>query len=119
MYGWREEVVEGTYKCYKSVECIMPGVHDYTKFLKRGYGRATDHSSQDCRAGLMTREEAHEYVRKHDPKRPEILDTYLKSSGYTEEEFYQIMDKQREATGVISREDIEAALADHKARFGV
>ena len=43
-FGWREDNVEGTYKCYKSVECRMPGVHDFTKFLKRGYGRATDHA---------------------------------------------------------------------------
>lgn len=118
LYGWQEDTVEGTYKCYKSVECVMPGVHDYTKFLKRGYGRATDHASQDCRAGLMTREEANEYIREHDPKRPGILDYYLKSTGYSEEEFYRIMDQQREATGVISRAEIDAAIADHKKRFG-
>ena len=33
-YGWKESNVEGTYKKYKSVECKMPGVHDYAKFLK-------------------------------------------------------------------------------------
>ena len=32
--GWEEDHVEGTYKKYKSVECIMPGVHDYSKYLK-------------------------------------------------------------------------------------
>ena len=61
-------MVEGTYKRYKSVECIMPGVHDYTKYLKRGYGRATDHASQDVRAGLMTREEAFRLIKKLIPK---------------------------------------------------
>ena len=40
--GWKEDHVEGTYKKYKSVECIMPGVHDYSKYLKRGFGRGTD-----------------------------------------------------------------------------
>ncbi len=50
-YGWREGRVEGTYKGYKSVECRMAGVHDYTKFLKRGFGRGTDHASADVRAG--------------------------------------------------------------------
>ena len=35
----------------------MPGVHDYSKFIK-GYGRSTDFVSQDVRNGLMTREEA-------------------------------------------------------------
>ena len=36
--GWKEDIVEGTYKKYKSVECVMPGVHDYLKYLKRGLG---------------------------------------------------------------------------------
>ena len=94
-YGWREDNVEGTYKGYKSVECIMPGMHDYTKFLKRGFGRSTDHVSQDTRVGLMTREEAFDIIRKHDPKKPEIYDYYLKITGLTDEEFYKIMEEQR------------------------
>ena len=32
-YGWKEDKVEGTYKRYKSVECKMPGVHDYAKYV--------------------------------------------------------------------------------------
>lgn len=94
-YGWKEDDVEGTYKKYKSVECIMPGVHDYTKYLKRGFGRATDHASQDVRAGLLTREEAFKLIRKIDPKEPKILDYYLKITGYSKKEFYDIMRKQR------------------------
>ena len=70
-YGWREGRVEGTYKGYKSVECRMAGVHDYTKFLKRGFGRGTDHASADVRAGLMTREEAFELAKQHDSERPD------------------------------------------------
>jgi N-acetyl sugar amidotransferase len=27
-FGWEESEVEGTYKRYKSVECVMPGLHD-------------------------------------------------------------------------------------------
>jgi len=95
-YGWREDEVEGTYKRYKSVECIMPGVHDYTKFLKRGFGRATNHASQDVRAGLLSREEGLELAKKYDAKRPKILDYYLKITGLTEEEFEKIIKSQRE-----------------------
>jgi N-acetyl sugar amidotransferase len=94
-YGWREDNVEGTYKGYKSVECIMPGMHDYTKFLKRGFGRSTDHVSQDTRVGLMTREEGFDIIKKHDPKRPEIYDYYLKITGLTDKEFYKIMEDHR------------------------
>ena len=111
-FGWREDNVEGTYKCYKSVECRMPGVHDFTKFLKRGYGRATDHTAQDARAGLLTLEEAYQLIRENDPVEPDILDYYLESSGYTREEFYQIMDGHRQKLGALTREEIQAALDD-------
>lgn len=94
-YGWEEDHVEGTYKRYKSVECIMPGVHDYTKFIKRGFGRGTDMASQDVRAGLMTREEGFEVAKKYDTERPPALDYYLKISGYSEEEFMKIMKSKR------------------------
>ncbi len=95
-YGWKEDEVEGTYKRYKSVECIMPGVHDYSKFVKRGFGRGTDHASQDVRAGLVTREEGFELAKYYDSKRPEMLDYYLKITGFTEEEFFKIVKSHRE-----------------------
>lgn len=94
-YGWREDNVEGTYKGYKSVECRMAGVHDYAKFVKRGFGRATDHVSQDVRAGLLTREEGFELIKKFDPRRPGQLDYYLQITGLSEEEFMRVLKSQR------------------------
>lgn len=94
-YGWKESYVEGTYKKYKSVECKMPGVHDYTKFLKRGFGRGSDFASQDVRAGIITREEGFELAKEFDFDEPEILEYYLERTGYTKDEFYEIMISQR------------------------
>lgn len=94
-YGWREDHVEGTYKGYKSVECRMAGVHDYAKFIKRGFGRTTDHASQDVRVGLLTREEAFELIKQYDPMRPDELDYYLRITGYSEGEFMEILKSQR------------------------
>ena len=94
-YGWRETQVEGTFKRYKSAECIMPGVHDFTCYLKRGYGRATFHASVDVRTGLLTREEGFELAKKYDAERPEVLDYYLKITGLSEKEFYETMEKHR------------------------
>ena len=96
-YGWRETQIEGTYKRYKSAECIMPGVHDFANYLKRGYGRATFHSSVDVRAGLLSRDEAWELIRQNDGVRPEGLDYYLRITGMTEEEFFLTMEKHRRA----------------------
>ena len=95
-YGWREDKVEGSYKWYKSVECRMAGVHDYAKYVKRGFGRGTDFASQDVRTGLMTREEAFELAAKVDAERPETLDYYLQITGYSEDEFHQILKDKRQ-----------------------
>ena len=96
-YGWKESNVEGTYKKYKSVECKMPGVHDYAKFLKRGFGRGTDFASNDVRAGLLTREEGFKIAKKYDEKEPKALKYYLEITGIKKKEFYETLYKQREA----------------------
>ena len=90
-FGWRETEIEGSYKGYKSAECIMPGMHDFTCYLKRGYGRSTTQASVDIRNGLLSREEGLRLVKEFDPIRPEALDYFLEISGLTEEEFFQIM----------------------------
>ena len=95
-YGWRERDVEGTYKRYKSVECRMAGVHDYAKYVKRGFGRATDHASIDVRNGLLGRAEGLAIAEREDAKRPGELDYYLEITGYTEEEFMEILEARRE-----------------------
>jgi len=94
-YGWREDDVEGTYKKYKSVECRMAGVHDYAKFIKRGFGRATDHASLDVRAGLLSRAEAFEIIKEYDPKEPEALNYYLEITGLNKDEFERVLKAQR------------------------
>lgn len=95
-YDWRQDEIEGTYKKYKSVECKMVGVHDYMKFIKRGYGRTTDHASEDIRQGLMTRDEGKDLIHKLDGARPDELDEYLKMCGITEKEFHEILESHRE-----------------------
>ena len=87
--------MECSYKRYKSAEDIISGMHDFTCYLKRGYGRTTEQASLDVRNGLLTRDEAFELIRKHDPERPQALDYYLAITGTTEEEFYEDMKKIR------------------------
>ena len=94
-YGWIEDRVEGAYKGYKSVECIMPGVHDFTNYLKRGYGRATSQASMDVRQGLIGREEAAMIAQEFDQIEPAALQYFLNITGYSEEEFYNSMKELR------------------------
>lgn len=86
-YGWKETEMEGAYKGYKSAECIMAGVHDFTCYLKRGYGRSTFQACLDVRNGLMTREEGFKLAREIDSERPGALDYYLKITNLTEAQF--------------------------------
>jgi hypothetical protein len=120
VYGWREDKVEGTYKRYKSVECKMAGVHDYTKFLKRGFGRGSDHASVDVRAGLLTREEAFELAKKHDTERPAALDWYLEITGFTEDEFSSVMAEHRRGLGIekLTDEEFTAAVDAYRRSQG-
>ena len=74
----------------------MTGVHDYMKFVKRGFGRTTDHVSRDVRVGLLTREEGFELIKKYETQKPEGLDYYLKITGLTEEEFMKSLKNLRE-----------------------
>lgn len=117
VYGWREDKVEGTYKGYKSVECRMAGMHDYTKFLKRGFGRGTDHASADVRCGLVTREEAFELAKKHDTERPGALDYYLEITGFSEEEFLAVMGEHRRKLDIkgLSEEEFSQALETYRS----
>lgn len=94
-YAWREDDVENSYKGYKSVECMMAGVHDYSKWIKRGYGRGTEQASQDVRSGLLTHQEAMELAKKYDADRPEALDYFLSITGFTEQEFIDIIKSHR------------------------
>lgn len=90
-YGWKEAEVEGAYKRYKSVECVMAGVHDFTCYLKRGYGRATFQASLDVRNGLMTRQEGLNLARKIDSEKPGALDYFLQITNYNESDFFALM----------------------------
>lgn len=119
VYDWKEDEVEGTYKGYKSVECRMAGVHDYTKFLKRGFGRATDHVSADVRAGLLTRQEAFELAKQHDSERPDALDYYLEITGYSEKEFNDILSQHRQKLNIdgLSDVDFDKLVQDYRSKI--
>lgn len=90
-YGWRaaEKPFERTYRRMSNLDDMHEnGIHDYLKFIKFGYGRATDHASKDIRAGLMTRQQGIEMVRRYDHVKPRTdLERWLKYVGMTEEEF--------------------------------
>ncbi|OHA08693.1 MAG: LPS biosynthesis protein [Candidatus Sungbacteria bacterium RIFCSPLOWO2_01_FULL_60_25] len=98
-YGWEEarEPFDRTYRRFSNLDDMHEnGVHDYLKYIKFGYGRASDHASKDIRAGHMTREEGIAMVRKHDHVKPRDLARWLAYVGMTEAEFDRIADTFRD-----------------------
>lgn len=55
---------------YESLDNATVGIHDRFKFLKYGFGRASDLASLHIRRGRMTREEGLAFVRRHDGRVP-------------------------------------------------
>lgn len=98
-YGWKASDVpfERTYRRMSNLDDRYEnGVHDLLKFIKFGYGRASDHASKDIRSGYMTREQGIEMVRKHDHVVSSDLAHWLNYVGMTEDEFWQTADRFRD-----------------------
>ena len=88
------EPKEGTYTDWENLDTKYTGMHDYFKWIKYGFGRATDHASIDIRAGKITREEGLKLVKQHEGKIPlKYFDDFLRDMEITREEFYKIVDK--------------------------
>ena len=90
--------VEGSYFEYENLDNLQHGIHDYFKFLKFGFARATDQLCIAVRRGLLSRPEAIQIAKKIDGKFPWSylgvkLDTILKHIGMTFEEFESTADQ--------------------------
>jgi N-acetyl sugar amidotransferase len=87
------EPVEGTYTNYENLDEKMHGLHDYLKFVKYGFGRATDHACIDIRNKRLTREEGKELVKKFDGKYPhKSIEAFIEYSGMSKAEIDEIID---------------------------
>jgi len=99
LYGWKqaEKPFDRTYRRYSNLDDRYEnGIHDLMKFVKFGYGRASDHACKDIRDGYMTRDEGIEMVRKYDHVVPSDLEYWLDYVDMTETEFWSIADTFRD-----------------------
>ncbi len=98
-YGFKvpDYSFERTYRNFSNLDDIHEnGMHDYLKFIKFGYGRATDHASKDIRANKITRENGIAEVRKRDHIKSKDLKRWLEYVGWTEDKFDEVVDKFRD-----------------------
>jgi len=68
------KTIEGSMVDYENLDNYQTGIHDYFKFLKFGFGRATDIASLHIRRGRITRDQGLDIVKRHDGRYPA---TYL------------------------------------------
>lgn len=89
---------EGSVVNYENVDNHQTGIHDYFKFLKFGFGRATDIACLHLRRGRITRQDAQDMVRRHDGKFPwtyldKPIEKILAPLDLSVEDFVKICDR--------------------------
>lgn len=99
-YGFETHphMVEGSLANYENLDNYQTGIHDYFKYLKFGFGRATDIANNHIRRGRLNREDAVELVKRHDGAFPwtclgRPLEEILKEIDMTVDEFQQVCDR--------------------------
>lgn len=91
-------LVEGSLANYENLDNHQTGIHDYFKYLKFGFGRATDIANNHIRRGRLMRADALELVRRHDGMYPHTclgrpLEEILDEIDMTIDEFDKICDR--------------------------
>lgn len=90
--------VEGSMVNYENLDNHQTGIHDYFKFLKFGFSRATDIACLHLRRGRISRQDALEIVRNLDGKFPgkyldKSLVQILEPLDMSVDEFIKVCDK--------------------------
>ena len=92
------KLVEGSAVDYENLDNYQTGIHDYFKYLKFGYGRATDLVSMHIRRGRISREQGLKIVIENDGMYPhnylgKSLVEILEEISLSKDDFDRICDK--------------------------
>lgn len=92
------KIVEGTAAPYENLDNYQHGIHDYFKYLKYGFSRATDQVCMAIRRKKISREKGIKIIKKYDGNYPKIylgkkLEAILAEIGLTKKEFDNICDQ--------------------------
>lgn len=99
-YGFNtlNRAIEGSCVNYENLDNYQVGIHDYFKFLKFGFSRASDLASMHIRRGRLSREDSCAIVRLRDGQFPwsylgKPLKEVLAPLDISVDEFIQICDR--------------------------
>ncbi len=93
--GWSRRLgrVEVTYSDFENLDCLSMNLHDYVKYCKYGYGRATDDACRDVRHGYIDRDQAIRLAERYDGIYPkEAVELFCDKLKISAEEFDAICD---------------------------
>ena len=85
-----------TFNLYAKLDDHADEIHDYLKYLKFGYGRATDDATTEIRKGRLDRQSGIGLVKQYDTTTPRTLEGYLDFMQISKNDFYSIMEPQRD-----------------------
>lgn len=90
--------VEGAMLSYENLDNYYVGIHDYFKFLKFGFSRATDHACLHIRRNRVSREDGLKIIKRHDGQFPwiylgEPLEKLLEPLELDLKQFIEICDR--------------------------
>lgn len=91
--GWTRRTgrIEISYTDHEKLDCLSMNLHDYLKYVKYGYGRATDSASYDIRNGVIDRKQGVRLVERYDGKYPkECVERFCEHFKMTKKEFDEI-----------------------------
>ena len=84
----------GRYRRYTALDCDLQIPNQMIKYLKFGFGYATDEICYDIREGRFTREDGKWYVNEYDGLcGQQYIDAACKYLSITEAEFWEVVDK--------------------------
>ncbi|MEZ8700487.1 N-acetyl sugar amidotransferase [Vibrio cyclitrophicus] len=89
---------EGSFVNYENLDNYYHRVHDYFKYIKYGFGRATDQANNHIRRGRLDRRDIVDFLKDNDGNYPDVylgrsLDSVLEEIDMSKDEFDEICDR--------------------------
>ena len=115
------KTVEGSMVNYENLDNHQTGIHDYFKFLKFGFGRATDLACLHIRRGRLNRQDGLDAVKRLDGLFPweylgKSLEDILKPLDISLNEFISLCDKFTNKK-IFKRDGNGALVKDHQGNL--
>jgi N-acetyl sugar amidotransferase len=96
LYGYETADQNRTFDTYNDVDCFnYSDVHDYTKWVKHGYTKVTDHANREIRLKRLNRQQARELILEHRERPLRYLWQFCQWLGISENAFHFLLDEHR------------------------